>query len=106
MRQRLDATEEYMGVFWRCQEGRILACVNFGITGPCGPKDTRRTATEDMRRWCREQPNSMIPVPVEGIGHYTIFDWRCRGREPYIHRQITFLDARGFDPEEWRAITR
>src|ERR1700752_5240388 len=89
MHRRLNATGEETRVEWRCHNGRVLACVNFGITGPCDGKDTSRVATAAMRRWCREEPNSMIPASV--AGHYTIFDWRCRGRQPSIFRQITFL---------------
>lgn len=105
LRRKMGASGASETVVWRCRKGRLLACVNGGITGRCDRMSISRAPTRDMREFCQtESEGQSIPSAV--TGHYTPFDWACKGGTPIIRRQFSNPDAQGFIADEWRFVAR
>lgn len=85
---------------WRCMEGRVYAC-NYGANLPCNAKaDTSRAPTPAMLEFCNSSPDSDF-IPMAVVGHATIYDWRCNGRNAEVHGQIDLPDPRGYLSRIW-----
>ena len=89
-------------VTWRCASGEVFAC--WEPNNPqCGIYGSSRIATLDMTKWCRQNPNSGIPLAVTGH-NVTIFDWNCVGKKPVAGRQYIQLDSEGYDKDAWKRV--
>ena len=87
-------------IAWRCESGRVLACWNGGITGPCDKKDTDPHPTQAMLDFCNQQPGAS-DIGAAVTGHDTIYAWRCSGNLPERGRQFLFPDRHGWQADEW-----
>lgn len=90
-------------VKWGCDQGTVVACINSGITGPCEKVDINRTPHDGLVNYCRENPNSEVPMAASG--HYTAFDWACRNGNPVIRGQLTHPDHRGYAPGDYAKVS-
>jgi hypothetical protein len=90
-------------ITWRCMDRRVLACFDGGASGHCQKWNAARTPTVDMRQFCRDQPNSAIPMAVAGLAAY---DWQCKGRTPVAARLLVVLDKRGYHRDQWADVTQ
>ncbi len=83
------------GAFWRCMNGKVYACT-VGANLPCQSKaDVNRAPSLPVRKYCRNNPNAEF-IPAYVTGRDTIFEWRCRGGETEIVKQIATPDPRGW----------
>jgi hypothetical protein len=88
---------------WRCAEGRVMAC-SYGANIPCDQKaDTRRRPSQGSRAFCAEHPGAGV-IPAYATGHATIYEWRCKGIEPVIARQVLQVDAQGYPAPFWHDV--
>ncbi len=89
---------------WRCMQGRVYAC-NYGANLPCDAKaDTNKTPTSDMLDFCVNNSDANT-IPMDVVGHATIYDWRCKGTKPEIHGQIDLPDPRGYLSRIWYPLS-
>lgn len=100
--QAAGRTEDSQLVTWGCDGGAVVACLNFGVTGPCNEIDMSRSPNPGMLEFCREAPNSEMPAAV--TGHYTAFDWYCLRGRPTIRRQWQTPDHRGYVPGDYKRV--
>lgn len=92
------------GTFWRCMDGKVYAC-NVGANLPCDRKaDTSHKPNEGMVEWCESNLDSEF-IPAYASGRATIYEWRCKGKEPTIVKEITKPDAAGYISNIWYVIT-
>lgn len=91
-------------VRWRCFEGSLYAC-GVAANVPCGRADQRTRGSQDVRRYCQQQPNAPS-VPAGVAGHRTLYHWRCERGEPAIVQQVAHADERGFVAEYWQRVER
>jgi hypothetical protein len=90
---------------WRCMGGQVYAC-NFGANLPCSEKaDVSRRPSASMAAFCRKNPGAPS-IPAVVTGRATVYQWRCRGREPRVVRQVFGVDDRGYLADLWYAIVR
>ena len=90
-------------VSWGCDNRRVVACVNGGITGPCEKVDMSRTTNSDTIAYCRSHPNDELAAAL--TGHYTAYDWHCLHGRPTIRRQMTIPDHRGYVPGDYDPVS-
>ena len=91
------------GTYWRCMNGNIYAC-NVGANLPCEEKaDTKREPNQGMTSYCESNPDSEI-IPAYASGRATIYEWKCRGKQPEIVREVTKPDAAGYISDMWYEI--
>jgi len=92
------------GTYWRCMDGKVYAC-NVGANLPCEEKaDTSREPNQGMIEWCQSNLDSEF-IPAYASGRATIYEWRCKGKEPMIVKEITKPDAAGYISNIWYEIT-
>jgi hypothetical protein len=88
---------------WRCMDSKVYACT-VGANLPCADKaNVDRTPTQPMKDFCKANPASDV-IPAVVTGRDTIFDWRCTGGAPVISKQLTQVDARGYQTDIWYEI--
>ena len=88
---------------WRCMDGKVYACT-IGANLPCTEKaDTNRTPTQAMADFCQANPASDF-IPAVVTGRATVYEWRCTDGKPEIVRQMTNVDAQGFQADIWYEI--
>jgi hypothetical protein len=100
-----DAPDEWFtnGSFWRCMDGKVVACT-VGANLPCTSKaNTDKTPTQAESDFCQANPDS-VGIPASVTGHDTIYSWNCQKDIPVIDQQVFHVDARGFIAEIWYAI--
>ena len=86
--------------FWRCMDSKVFICM-VGANLPCMEKaDMTRTPSEAMLQFCKTNPGQDY-IPAYVTGHTTVYEWRCSGKEPFITKQLSKPDARGFLSEIW-----
>jgi len=89
--------------FWRCMDGKVVAC-SVGANIPCeGKADMSKTPNEGMTNWCESNPNAEV-IPAAAAGRETVYEWRCVNGAPQIVRQVFTPDARGFISSFWYVI--
>ncbi|MDR3466261.1 MAG: hypothetical protein P4M07_09995 [Xanthobacteraceae bacterium] len=86
--------------FVRCVGDRLMGCY-VGANLICDKADTRR-ALPGATAWCREHPDSMIPMAA--TGHATIYDWACRGTNAVAGRVLQAVDPDGYIADNWKQI--
>jgi hypothetical protein len=61
----------------------VWACLQ-GNSPICGKANQSKIPTSAMREFCAGQPNAEV-IPLSVIGHENpmIYDWACKGKEPY-----------------------
>ncbi|HLE25325.1 MAG TPA: hypothetical protein VI935_06705 [Thermodesulfobacteriota bacterium] len=92
------------GTYWRWMDGKVYAC-NVGANLPCDQKaDTSYKPNQGMVKWCESNLDSEF-IPAYASGRATIYEWRCKGKEPMIVREITKPDAAGYISNIWHEIT-
>ncbi len=90
--------------FWRCMDGKVVACT-VGANIPCeGKADTSTTPNEGMTNWCASNPNSDF-IPAAAAGRETVYEWRCANGAPQLGRPILTPDARGFISNFWYVLS-
>ena len=88
------------GSFWRCVDGKVVACF-VGANLPCEAKaNTDRTPVQEAVDFCQANPDSDF-VPAVAVGRETVYEWRCRAGVPEIVRQVSEPDAQGFIADIW-----
>jgi hypothetical protein len=88
------------GTYWRCMDGKVYAC-NVGANLPCDQKaDVSREPNQGMVEWCESNPDSEF-IPAYASGRATIYEWKCKGKEPEIVRELTKPDAAGYISNIW-----
>ncbi len=93
------------GIFWRCADGKVLACF-VGANLPCGEKaDTSKTPNTGIVDYCKANPNAEV-VPAVAAGRATVYEWRCKSGAPEIVKQVFKADAQGFIAEIWYEIAK
>ena len=83
---------------WRCLDGQVLLCSDSADGDWCSKKDASRIPSATLREHCADNP-SAAEIPFYA-GHYSAFDWRCKGKIPVIAKAYT-LDRRGFFKASW-----
>lgn len=103
--QKSAGVDPTTAVVWRCAEGAVLVCVQAN-SPHCGKADTNKTPTQAMNDFCAKSPNTEI-IPLSVIGHENpmIYQWGCRGKEPFIIQQILQVDAQGYPAGLWQQVT-
>lgn len=92
------------GTYWRCMNGKVYAC-NVGANLPCTEKaDTSRVPNQGMKEWCKSNPDSDF-IPAYASGRSTIYEWKCKGGEPEIFKQINKPDTAGYISNIWYEIS-
>lgn len=92
------------GTYWRCMDGKVYAC-NVGANLPCDQKaDTSREPNQGMTDYCESNPDSEF-IPAYASGRATVYEWRCKGKEPEIVKEISKPDAGGYISNIWYEIT-
>jgi hypothetical protein len=87
--------------YYRCADGRLLACA-IGANLPCGKGNvSRRILGAD--EFCRQNPGSNF-IPMSITGHDTIYAWRCAGKAAAPGRPVERLDRQGFIMRYWRRL--
>lgn len=93
------------GTYWRCMDGNVYAC-NVGANLPCESKaDVGKEPTEGMDEYCKENAGSDF-IPMYVTGHSTVYDWKCDGATPVAGKQLTEVDAQGYQKNIWYEISR
>ncbi len=92
------------GTYWRCMDGKVYAC-NVGANLPCEEKaDSSREPNQGIISYCESNPDSEF-IPAYASGRATIYEWRCKGKEPIIVKEINKPDAAGYLSNIWYEIT-
>ncbi len=92
------------GTYWRCMDGKVYAC-NVGANLPCEEKaDTSREPNQGMLEWCESNSDSEF-IPAYASGRATVYEWRCKGKEPEIVKEISKPDVAGYISNIWYEIT-
>lgn len=92
------------GTYWRWMDGKVYSC-NVGANLPCEEKaDTSREPNQGMIDYCESNLDSEF-IPAYASGRATIYEWRCKGKEPTIVKEITKPDAAGYISNIWYEIT-
>ncbi len=97
-----DAPDSWVaqGTVWRCMDGQVWGCF-IGANIPCTAKaDTSQNPTEEMISYCKEHPDAEL-IPASVAGRTTVYEWRCKGQIPEVHKQILHPDKQGFISEFW-----
>jgi hypothetical protein len=85
---------------WRCLNGQVLVCADSADGDQCGRKDASRHPPTLIEE-CRGAPDDrQISFAA---GHFSRFDWTCRGGAPVIARAHR-LDQRGFFQKAWARL--
>ena len=85
---------------WRCLDKEVLVCADSADGDQCSIKDANRLPPSLVGE-CKGQPNShQISFAA---GHFSAFDWKCRGGKPVIARSYP-LDSRGFFAKAWAKL--
>jgi putative hemolysin len=93
------------GTFWRCADGKVMACF-VGANLPCGEKaDTSKTPNQGIVDYCKANANAEV-VPAVAAGRATVYEWRCKAGAPEIVKQVFQPDAQGFISEIWYEIAK
>lgn len=91
------------GLFWRCMDGRVYACV-VGANLPCWAKaDLSQEPTPVMNDFCAENPDAEV-IPAVVTGRETVYAWRCEGTTAVVDRQVSEVDERGYPADIWYAL--
>jgi hypothetical protein len=100
-----DAPQEFQrSAVWRCMDKKVWVC-HFGANLPCPEKaDTSKAATQAMQEYCRAHP-SADNIPAFVTGRATVYEWRCRDKEPFAARQLFNSDPRGYLADFWHELT-
>ncbi len=91
--------EQYpsQGYWWRCSEGKVLACETGGTGGLCMRLVTSRTPNERMIEFCRDNRNSDW-IFYYALGHAPRpYEWACRGGRAVIVGTHSSYDPKDFD---------
>src|SRR5690349_18287316 len=62
---------------WRCKDGAVYGCY-LGASGRACDRQTATAPDAQMRRFCAQNPNAMVPNAVNN----TSVAWTCRGGIP------------------------
>ena len=93
------------GTYWRCMDGNVYAC-NVGANLPCESKaDVRKEPTEGMNEYCKENASSDF-IPMYVTGHSTVYDWKCDGTTAVAGKQLSEVDAQGYQKNIWYEISQ
>jgi hypothetical protein len=88
------------GTFWRCANGKVMACF-VGANLPCQEKaQASRTPTPAMGNFCRSHPHA-DSIPAAVTGKATLYTWRCRNGRAQVDKKIFKADAQGFIADFW-----
>jgi len=91
------------GTYWRCMDGSVYAC-NVGNNLPCQEKaDTSKKPNEGMINYCKENTDAEF-IPAFAQGRTTVYEWKCKGGEPEVVKQIVDTDAAGYQKNIWYKI--
>ncbi len=91
------------GTYWRCMDGSVYAC-NVGANLPCQEKaDVSKEPNEGMINYCKENPDAEF-IPAFAQGRTTVYEWKCKGSEPEIVKQVIDTDAAGYQKNFWYKI--
>lgn len=85
---------------WRCMEKEVLVCADSADGDQCSVKSADRNPPSLIAE-CRGAPNSREISFASG--HFSQFDWACRGGKPVITRTYP-LDRRGFFEKAWARL--
>jgi hypothetical protein len=89
--------------FWRCADGKVLACT-VGANLPCTEKaDTSRTPTQAEMDFCQANPAAEV-IPAAVTGRATVYEWKCTNGSPEIVKQVAEVDAQGYLAHIWYII--
>jgi hypothetical protein len=89
--------------FWRCADGKVLACT-VGANLPCMEKaSTDRTPTQEEKDFCQANPAAEV-IPAAVTGRATVYEWRCTNGAPEIVQQFAQVDAQGYLKDIWYGI--
>jgi hypothetical protein len=87
------------GTVYRCMNNTVYLC-SIGNGFSCDKPSTRRD-NPSVARYCRENPDSSVPMAVSG--HGTIYGWSCVGRKAVIS-YVEKIDPRGYRADMWTAV--
>ena len=87
---------------WRCVGEHVLACIT-GANLPCGKIETTVSIPPAVENWCREHPDSAVPLVVTGSA--SLWRWACHGAEAARAEQQWKLDSGGFAATRWKPIS-
>jgi len=99
--EALQAGEWPQRGVWRCAHGAVRTCFRWNASS-CGKYALNPTATNEMREWCAESPNSdFIPA---AWSREMAGEWRCNGQTPVLVKGTASLDSQGYVPEAWKVV--
>jgi hypothetical protein len=83
---------------WRCMDGVVWVCADSADGDLCSKKDPSRTPSSGIVQDCRDAPEQDYINFADG--HYSAFDWRCKGGRPVIVKGYP-LDRNRFFKASW-----
>ncbi len=97
----VDVAEAKAASFYRCVDGRLLACA-IGANLNCGKADASREMPA-ASNFCRKNPDS-IGIPMAITGHATIYNWRCVGPSAMAEGPVVKVDEQGYVIDNWKPL--
>ena len=91
---------------WRCMNGVVLGCNAANAnTEICSKAETSRIPPRKTRAYCREHPNTSVPMSAQSSGLHEYSSWSCAGTKPYIDGPGIPLDRRGYGLNWWKPVS-
>ncbi|MCB0171627.1 MAG: hypothetical protein KDJ97_13830 [Anaerolineae bacterium] len=89
--------------YWRCMNGQVYACF-VGANLPCESQaDTSTTPTDAMTEYCAANEDADA-IPAVVTGRDTVYAWSCVKGEATAGKEVTDVDAQGYQANIWYEI--